>query len=158
MVQPRYTVPEDRTRFEHTIELAGRALQAISHAKEGSPLSPSCCLANAATAASFASSIACARGRNVSPSDVSATDCVVRCMSRTPSSCSRAWKRVRTYPPTPLRSRRWPETQQDVLSFVRSGGKWIASFDQCGIGLACARSPELGSRSGSSISSPAQTH
>ena len=56
-----------------------------------------------------------------------------------------AWKRVRTYPPTPLRSRRWPETQRDVLSFVRSGSKWIASFDQCGIGLACARSPELGS-------------
>jgi hypothetical protein len=27
-------VPEDRTRFEHTIELAGRALQAVAQAKE----------------------------------------------------------------------------------------------------------------------------
>ena len=27
-------MPEDRTRFEHTIELAGRALQAVAQAKE----------------------------------------------------------------------------------------------------------------------------
>jgi hypothetical protein len=33
-VRAQYTVPEDRTRFEHTIELAGRALQAVAQAKE----------------------------------------------------------------------------------------------------------------------------
>jgi hypothetical protein len=33
-VVARYAVPEDRTRFEHTIELAGGALRSVAQAQE----------------------------------------------------------------------------------------------------------------------------